>query len=107
MYKLIRRFISRATTTAQPTYEELLQDERWKNKRKEILELGGYKCKYCGRTEGLQVHHKYYNKYPNNQKVDPWDYPNNALECLCEECHKWWHSQNTVKLYYRRFGEHY
>lgn len=85
------------------TYDELLQQPQWKKFREEILTRDKYKCRRCGRTYDLQVHHKYYSKYPNGQKVDPWNYPNDALITLCGACHKKVHSQKKIKVYYRKY----
>ena len=87
--------------TQQSTYDNLLQDIRWQNKRNEILQRDKYKCSYCGSEITLQVHHKYYNKYPDGKKVDPWDYPNDAFITLCKDCHKKVHKNNKIKTYYR------
>ena len=35
------------------------------------------------KDETLHVHHLYYEK-----NKAPWDYPEEALQCLCENCHK-------------------
>lgn len=65
-------------------YAEKLKDPRWQKKRLEILERDGWACQGCYGTEGtLHVHHRRY--LPNR---DPWDYPNNLLVTLCEECHE-------------------
>lgn len=39
---------------------------------------------------GLNVHHKYYI-----QGHKPWEYENDALVTLCEDCHKRWHENYT------------
>ena len=57
--------------------------KEWQNKRKVILKRDKNKCKRCGRTTNLQVHHKYYKK---GRKV--WNYPNRALITLCKTCHE-------------------
>lgn len=86
------------------SYEELLNCEEWKNKREEILARDNYECQYCHNNKGiLQVHHKYYLKYPNNKKVKPWEYPNEALITLCDKCHKWEHSKRNPKVYYTKY----
>lgn len=88
-------------------YEALLKTDEWYNKRKEILERDGNKCKWCGSTNNLQIHHRYYEKYPNGEKVKPWDYQNEALITLCDECHKKAHKKYKIKSYYRKYKEHY
>lgn len=64
-------------------YSEILKDPRWQKKRLEILQRDGWACSYCeDKTQTLVVHHKDY--FPNK---DPWDYPDNLLITLCENCH--------------------
>ena len=87
-------------------YRNLLNDDRWKDKRKEILERDNHRCCWCGSSENLQVHHKYYEKYPNGSFVDPWDYPNNALITLCKGCHEKAHKYD-IKVYRRQSGKKY
>lgn len=89
-----------------PTYEDLLLRPEWKAKRDCILKRDNNKCQWCGKQENLQVHHKYYSKYPNNVKVQPWNYPNDALITLCDECHQKAHKKK-IKVYYRRYTDNY
>lgn len=88
-------------------YYESLNDERWKKRRKEILERDNYTCQWCGRKNNLQVHHKYYEIYPNGDRVFPWDYPDKALITLCKNCHRWWHDTHKTKTYFRKYGQHH
>lgn len=94
-------------TTWKDSYREDLNDGRWKEKREKILKRDGYRCRWCGCVDGLQVHHKYYNKYPDGGRVKAWDYPDDALMVLCGDCHKEYHSKHKVKSYYRKNGVHY
>ena len=87
-------------------YRRLLKDGRWLKRRQDILNRDGHKCVKCGSSSRLQVHHKFYEKFPNGEMVDPWDYPDHVMETLCEDCHRKAHRRNT-KVYFRRFGEHY
>ena len=91
----------------QDLYTEKLSDLKWKRKREKILERDNYTCQYCGSHNNLQVHHKYYMKYPNGSYADPWDYPDDKLITLCETCHKEWHKKYKVKTYYGKWGVHY
>lgn len=88
-------------------YNELLSDSRWRRKREKILERDNHCCQWCHSRYNLQVHHKAYHKFPNGQKVDPWDYPDRLLITLCNECHKKWHEKYKVHTFYRKWGEHY
>lgn len=66
------------------TYAEKLKDPRWQKKRLQVLEAAGWECVNCGSgTKTLHVHHGYYMR-----GREPWDYPDTALHCLCEDCHK-------------------
>lgn len=65
------------------TYAEKLKSPLWQRKRLEILKEANFTCEECDSKERtLHVHHCYYEK----GKM-PWDYPPNALKCLCEDCH--------------------
>lgn len=79
---------SRTPTDEGTLYEAALNDNRWRRKRKKILERDNYTCQYCGSHNNLQVHHKYYMRYPDGKYADPWDYPDEKLITLCETCHK-------------------
>ena len=66
------------------TYSEKLRDPRWQRKRLEILARDGWTCELCSSTSRtLHVHHGYYDK-----DYEPWDYPNETLHTLCDECHE-------------------
>ena len=65
-------------------YKELLRHPFWQKKRLAVFEREGFKCSRCqDDTENLQIHHWYY--MPNTL---PWDYPDDALTCVCELCHE-------------------
>lgn len=64
-------------------YSEKLKDPRWQKKRLEVFERDNFCCQGCCDTEStLSVHHLRY--IPNRE---PWDYPNDLLLTLCENCH--------------------
>lgn len=66
------------------TYSEKLKDPRWQKKRLEIFERDSWSCRECfEKTETLHVHHGCYIK-----GRDPWDYDNELLVTLCEDCHQ-------------------
>ena len=87
-------------------YYDDLNDERWKRKREKILKIHSYRCT-CGSRENLQIHHKYYNRYPDGSWARAWDYPDNALMVLCCDCHKKYHKNHKSPIYYRKGGVHY
>lgn len=66
------------------TYSEKLKNPKWQKKRLEILNRDEFTCRHCGDKETtLHVHHLRYKK-----KSDPWDYENEELITICEECHE-------------------
>lgn len=70
---------------AKKSYAEKLKDPRWQKKRLEIMERDNFTCLMCKSTaQTLNVHHGFYKK-----NTDPWDYPNETLHTICEECHDW------------------
>lgn len=65
-------------------YSEKLKDPRWQKKRLEILVRDEWTCQKCDdKTSMLVVHHK---DYLDN--VEPWDYPEELLIALCDDCHE-------------------
>jgi hypothetical protein len=65
------------------SYSELLKDPRWQKKRLEILNRDNFQCRNChSKIKTLHVHHQYYIK-----GNDPWEYDDNALISLCDQCH--------------------
>ena len=77
-------------------YKNLLLDGRWQMKKNQILQRDDYACQLCGAKaeEGktLHVHHTYYDGR------NPWDYEDDSLITLCDECHKEVH-ENTYGGY--------
>ena len=66
------------------TYSEKLRDPRWQRKRLEIMQRDGFTCVSCrDATSTLNVHHCYYLP-----KTNPWEYNDNAMVTLCENCHQ-------------------
>lgn len=70
--------------TEKKTYWEKLRDPRWQEKRLKILQRANFTCELCGdKSSTLHVHHGYYEK-----GLDPWEYEEKTLHCLCETCHE-------------------
>jgi 5-methylcytosine-specific restriction endonuclease McrA len=66
-------------------YAAKFKDPRWQKKRLQILERDKWACSVCGDASStLHVHHGYYES-----KYEPWDYSDDTLHTLCEECHSW------------------
>ncbi len=65
------------------TYAQKLRSPLWQKKRLKILERDKWSCCSCRTTtKNLQVHHLYY------AKKEPWQYPDEAYQTLCEDCHE-------------------
>lgn len=72
-------------TRRKSEYAEKFKDPRWQKKRLEILKRDEWMCDVCGDASStLHVHHRYYKAWG----TDPWDYPDEALQTLCELCHE-------------------
>jgi len=67
------------------SYFEKFRNPRWQKKRLKIMEKAGFKCEGMCLTSDrtLNVHHGYYEK-----DLNPWDYDDDTLWCLCEVCHE-------------------
>ena len=64
-------------------YTEQLKDPRWQRRRLECLQAANWRCQLCSRHEdSLNVHHVHYIK-----NRAPWEYPDEYLVVLCDECH--------------------
>ena len=81
-------------------YELLLERPEWKAYRLAVLAERGEKCEWCGSNKNLQVHHKFYLKYPNGKHILPWQYKTDALLVLCKDCHTKAHKNYKIKSYY-------
>lgn len=61
------------------------KDPRWQMKRLIIMQRDNFQCKACkSKDKTLNVHHKC--TYRKDTKI--WDYENDELTTLCEDCHK-------------------
>lgn len=85
-------------TKGQREYMERLRDPRWQRNRLAILERADWRCEGCGtRDVNLQIHHGYYER-----GLMPWEYPAEALYCLCDDCHERAEAQKAEA--YRELG---
>ena len=81
------------------TYRELLFNPKWAEKRYRILKRDGFKCRNCGSTEHLVVHHRQYHFNARlNRKCEPWDYDDKYLVTLCESCHRRGHYKYKIPM---------
>lgn len=77
---------------ATMTYREQLLHPNWQRKRLDILNRDDFACQLCHDKEStLHVHHKQYAKGRM-----AWEYPNDELVTLCEECHDTMHEQQGM-----------
>lgn len=107
-YSLTRSSIEKIDRSSyKKGYYKDLESDQWKAKRERILSRDGHKCQWCGSKTDLQVHHKYYNRYPDGSRVHAWDYPDSALITLCKSCHEKYHKKYQIKSYYRKNGQHF
>lgn len=65
-----------------------LNSPQWTARRLEILERDNHKCKFCGSTQNIQVHHL---EYENG--LSAWEYSDEKLITLCGTCHKKQHGK--------------
>lgn len=61
-------------------YKKYIRSDEWQQKRKERLALDGHRCRNCGGKEGLEVHHKSYDRF-GSESVS------SDLVTICSECH--------------------
>jgi len=90
-------------------YQVELNSPLWKARRLEILERDNHKCRFCGSTESLQVHHLEYEN-----RLSAWSYEDNKLITLCGDCHKKQHKgalnikvERAVQVYYDNLSPFY
>lgn len=73
------------------SYSDQLRDPRWQRRRLEIMSRADFSCEKChSATKTLHVHHKQYRA-----GARPWEYADNELECLCDDCHGAEHGKTT------------
>lgn len=82
------------------TYNDLLLSPLWINKRKKILLRDKNRCRSCGNSKGLHVHHRQYHisKRTGEFKL-PWEYLDKYLITLCENCHYSGHKRIKVPIF--------
>jgi len=75
-------------------YSEFLKSPKWQKKRLEIMQRDGFKCAICKNTERMQ--HVHHISYIEGKK--PWEYDNNMLITLCDQCHDWIHTGSKFNV---------
>lgn len=61
-------------------YRVYLRTGHWQKVRKEALDRAGHRCALCNRQDGLQVHHRTYERLGCERGAD--------VIVLCDACHK-------------------
>ena len=61
-------------------YQTFLKTDEWQRKRLDAIENARGQCERCGSKDGIQVHHKTYERRGEELPED--------LIVLCEKCHK-------------------
>ncbi|HEX2846663.1 MAG: hypothetical protein E6Q24_18955 [Chitinophagaceae bacterium] len=75
----------------------LLFRREWITRRKEILLRDQHRCRVCGSSQNLQVHHRQYHfVVRKNQFKLPWEYEDKLLITLCEQCNRKGHRKYKV-----------
>ncbi|MFN4286603.1 MAG: HNH endonuclease [Lacibacter sp.] len=81
-------------------YRQLLLHPLWLQRRNAILQRDSYRCRNCGATSQLQVHHRQYHVYRhNNFRKEPWAYADHLLITLCRSCHENGHRRHVVPVF--------
>lgn len=61
------------------------KDPRWQKKRLQIMDRDNFCCISCkSKDKTLNVHHA----VPYRKETKIWEYENDELKTLCEDCHK-------------------
>ena len=79
-------------------YEIYLESEQFADLRKKVLRRDNNKCRACGSTENLQVHHLSYKNIYHEELDD--------LVCLCRNCHAAFHAVNELQKFYDELHEY-
>ncbi len=69
-------------------YQDYLRTQDWLRRRAVKLEISEYRCQLCNSSEGLQVHHRTYERLGCEKMGD--------LIVLCKECHALFHERRRL-----------
>lgn len=75
----VRHHRVRVAELRRMAYHEYLLSEEWQETRRRALERALFRCQSCDRRDGLQVHHRTYERVGEESADD--------LLVLCEVCH--------------------
>ena len=97
IYNIAREVYKRVITKDVSPYDKKdLERYEWKIKRLQILNRDQHKCKICNSNKNLNIHHMLY--FP---KKIAWEYENQYLITLCENCHTNEHESGKALWYWR------
>ena len=74
----------------QASYRRYLRSPHWQSRRRSALERANGRCRDCGQSASLEVHHLTYNRLGSEHRKD--------LRALCRECHERRHRQRRSPL---------
>jgi len=69
-------------------YSEYLQTDHWREVRRRAQKRAGFRCEICNNPEGIQVHHRTYERRGEERNDD--------LIVLCENCHRTFHENGKL-----------
>ena len=75
----------KARARSKVNYYAYLKSDKWKEKRKQVLEIARGKCEKCGKLAS-EVHHETYKRLGHEWLID--------LTALCRGCHSKIHGKD-------------
>lgn len=75
--------------TITPEYQAYLYSDKWKMKRRKVLNRAKFRCERCKERQASQVHHLTYERIFEERLSD--------LQAVCVSCHMRIHSIRTPK----------
>ena len=78
-------------------YQAYLRSPIWQAKRELILDFYGNKCAVCNSTDGVDVHHRTYERIGHERWSD--------LVALCRYCHSLHHDKLQPMQVFNRIEE--
>lgn len=70
-------------------YEQYLQTPEWQERREQALARAEQRCQVCNTSEGLDAHHRTYERRGNEHSAD--------ITVLCRSCHALFHAMQRLK----------
>jgi hypothetical protein len=72
-------------------YHAYLQSDAWRALFNQALDRAGHRCQLCNRSNGLQAHHRTYERVGHELLDD--------LTVLCDDCHIMFHQHTNTLAY--------